>query len=139
LCYASNYVVGVGLGHCTNKKPYVSYYVSHILNDAQMNYIRTKKEFLLVVFAFEKFRPYLIGSHVIVFTNHYVLKHLFSRTDDKPMLLRWMLLLQEFDYQIINRKGSENPVANHLSRIVCDRSTKTPISKCFPDDHLFVV
>jgi len=73
---ASNYAVGVVLGQMIDKKPHVIYYVSHILNKTQVNYTMTKKEFLTVAFRFEKFRPYLIGSHAIVFTNHAALKQL---------------------------------------------------------------
>jgi len=87
----------------------VIYYASHILTKAQMNYIVTEKEFLTVVFAFEKFRPYLISSHVTIFTDHTALKHLLLKKDVKPRLVRWMLLLQEFHCEIRDRKGSEKP------------------------------
>jgi len=69
------------------------YYASHTLNDAQVNYTVIKKEFLAVTFAFGKFIPYLIGSHVIVFTNQAALKHLVSKKDAKLRLVRRMLLL----------------------------------------------
>jgi len=92
--------------------------VSHTLNDAQLNYLVTEKEFLAVIFALEKFRAYLIGSHVIVYTDHSALKHLLSKKDAKPRLVRWILLVQEFDCEFRDKKGSENLVAAHLSRII---------------------
>ena len=58
-----------------------------------MNYIVTEKEFLAMTFAFEKFRPYLIGSYVIVFIDYAALKHLLLKREAKPRLVRWMLLL----------------------------------------------
>jgi len=70
---------------------------------------------LVVVFGFKKFQPYLIGSHVIVHTDYEAIKHLFSKKDVKPRLLRWILLLKDFDCEIQDRKGSENLVADHLS------------------------
>jgi len=62
-----------------------------------VNYIITENEFLAVVFGFKKFRPYLVGSHVIVFTNHATLKHLVENKDAKPRLIGWIILLKEFD------------------------------------------
>ena len=93
MCNASDSAIEVVLGQHINKKPHVIYYVSHSLNDAQLNYTVTKKEFLAVIFGFEKFRSYLIGSHVIVYNDHYPLKHLFSKKDAKPRLVRWILIL----------------------------------------------
>nr|GEX59262.1 retrovirus-related Pol polyprotein from transposon 17.6 [Tanacetum cinerariifolium] len=72
---------------------------------------------LAVVDAFEKFRPYLVLSKSIVYTNHLALKYLLSKQDAKPRLLRWVLLLQEFDITIRDKKGSENLTAYHLSRL----------------------
>nr|GFB04916.1 reverse transcriptase domain-containing protein [Tanacetum cinerariifolium] len=72
---------------------------------------------LVVVYAFEKFRPYLVLSKSIVYTNHSTLKYLLSKQDAKPRLLRWVLLLQEFDITIRDKKGSENLAADHLSRL----------------------
>ena len=97
MCDASDYVVGVVLGQRVDKKPHVIYYTSHALNDAQLNYTVTEKEFLAVIFALKKFRAYLIGSHVIVYTDHSALKHLPSKKDAKPRLVWWILLVQEFD------------------------------------------
>jgi len=99
----------------------------------------TEKEFLAVVVGFEKFRPYLIRSHVIVHTKHDALKHLSCKKNAKPRLLRWILLLQEFDVRFEIKKGFENLVANHLFRIILQKKNKSTISECFPDGQLFIV
>jgi len=106
------------------------------MNEAQVNYIVTKKEFLLVVFGFEEFRPNLIGSHVIIFTNHVALKCLVEKKDAKPRLITGIMLLKELHYEIKDRKGFENPVVDHLSRIVIEDAKETPIVECFPDEQL---
>jgi len=70
-----------------------------------------------VVYAFDKFRSYLIRSKIVVYTDHAALKYLMSKQDAKPRLIRWILLLQEFDIEIKDGKCSENQVADHLSRL----------------------
>nr|GFA79109.1 reverse transcriptase domain-containing protein [Tanacetum cinerariifolium] len=72
---------------------------------------------LAVVYAFEKFRPYLVLSKSIVYTDHSAFKYFLNKQDAKPRLLRWVLLLQEFDITILDKKGSENLTADHLSRL----------------------
>nr|GEX99385.1 reverse transcriptase domain-containing protein [Tanacetum cinerariifolium] len=74
-------------------------------------------EMLVVVYAFEKFRSYLIMNKCIVHTDHSALKYLFAKKDAKARLLRWVLLLQEFDFAVIDTKGAENLAADHLSRL----------------------
>lgn len=106
----------------------VIYYASRTLNNAQINYSTTEKELLAIVFALDKFRSYLIGSKIIIFTNHSALKYLLPKKDAKPRLIRWILLLQEFDLEIHDKKGVENVVANSLSRpVISDSLEPTPI------------
>nr|GFB48232.1 reverse transcriptase domain-containing protein [Tanacetum cinerariifolium] len=87
------------------------------MNQAKTNYTTTEKEMLEVVYAFEKFRSYLITNKSIVYTDHSALKYLFAKKDAKARLLRWILLLQEFDFKVIDTKGAENYAADHLSRL----------------------
>ncbi|CAN6679972.1 unnamed protein product [Malus baccata var. baccata] len=138
MCDASDYALGAVLGQRKNKQPHVIYYASRTLNDAQLNYSTTEKELLAVVFALDKFRSYLIGTKVIVFTDHAALKYLFTKKEAKPRLIRWMLLLQEFDIEIRDKKGCENVVADHLSRLVREEED-LPISETFPDEQLLSV
>ncbi|CAN6679378.1 unnamed protein product [Malus baccata var. baccata] len=115
MCDASDYAIGAVLGQRKNKQPHVIYYASKTLHDAQLNYSTTEKELLAVVFALDKFRSYLLGTKVIIFTDHAALKYLLTKKEAKPRLIRWMLLLQEFDIEIRDKKGVENVVDDHLS------------------------
>nr|GFB23237.1 reverse transcriptase domain-containing protein [Tanacetum cinerariifolium] len=87
------------------------------MNQAEANYTTTEKEMLAVVYAFENFRSYLIMNKSIVYTDHSALKYLFAKKDVKACLLRWILLLQEFDFKVIDTRGAENYAADHLSRL----------------------
>ncbi|BAB02630.1 retroelement pol polyprotein-like [Arabidopsis thaliana] len=137
MCDASDYVVGAVLGQKIDKKLHVIYYASRTLDDAQGRYATTEKELLAVVFAFEKFRSYLVGSKVTVYTDHAALRHLYAKKDTKPRLLRWILLLQEFDMEIVDKKGIENGAADHLLRMRIEEPL--PIDDSMPEEQLMVV
>ncbi|GJX96204.1 reverse transcriptase domain-containing protein [Tanacetum coccineum] len=87
------------------------------MSEAQAHYTTTKKELLAVVYAFDKFRSYLVLSKSIVYTDHSAIKYLFAKKDAKARLMRWILLLQEFDVEIRDKKRAENLAADHLSRL----------------------
>ena len=103
------------------------------MNDAQLNYVTTKKELLAIVFAFDKFRPYFIGNKVIVHNDHSAIKYLMTKKDAKSRLIRWVLLLQEFDLEIKDKKRIENLVANHLSRLEGPRN-EVQVNDDFPEE-----
>ncbi|XP_048611651.1 uncharacterized protein LOC125585956 [Brassica napus] len=137
MCDASDYAVGAVLGQKKDGKTHVIYYASQTLNDAQMRYATTEKEMLAIVFAFEKFRSYLVGSKVIVYTDHAALRHLLAKKDAKPRLLRWILLLQEFDMEIKDKPGVENGVADHLSRLRVESGI--PIDEGLPEEQIMAI
>nr|GFB20305.1 reverse transcriptase domain-containing protein [Tanacetum cinerariifolium] len=117
MCDASDFAVGAVLGQRIEKHFRRIHYASKTMNHAETNYTTTEKEMLAVVYAFEKFRSYLIMNKSIVYTDHSTLKYLFAKKDAKARLLRWILLLQEFDFKVIDTRGAENYAADHLSRL----------------------
>ena len=81
---------------------------------------------------------HISNTKVIVYSDHAALKYLLTKKEAKPRLIRWMLLLQEFDIEIKDKKGSENVVADHLSRLVHDEEF-LPIPETFPYEHLLSI
>ena len=138
MCDASDYAIGAVLGQKREIFFQVIYYARRTLNDAQLNYATTEKELLAIVFAFDKFRPYLIGNKVVVHTDHSAIKYLMTKKDAKPRLIRWVLLLQEFDVEIKDKKGTENLVADHLSRLAGAKDD-VPVNDEFPDEKLLAI
>jgi len=104
MCDASDYVVGAILGQTKDKKHHAIAYASKTPIGAQLNYATTEKELLAVVFAIDKFRSYLVGAKVIVYIDHSTLKYLLTKKGAKPCLKRWILLLQEFDLELKDKK-----------------------------------
>ncbi|KAJ4756908.1 Retroelement pol polyprotein-like [Rhynchospora pubera] len=141
MCDASDFAIGAVLGQKKDKKSVAIYYASKVLDPAQANYTTTEKELLAIVFALDKFRPYLVGSKVIVYTDHAAIRYLLSKKDAKPRLIRWVLLLQEFDLEIRDKKGTENSVADHLSRLHWEegQDAKLPIDDSFPHEKLMKI
>jgi len=128
MCDAFNYALEVVLAQKIEQQPRVICYASQTLDVAQANYTTTEKELLAVVFALEKFRSYMLGSLVVVFTDHATLK-----------LIRWMLWLQEFDLEIRDRSGAQNLVVDHLSRIKRSTDDASSIWDNFPDESLLTL
>jgi hypothetical protein len=125
------------LGQTKDKKHHVIAYDSKTLTGPHLNDATTEKELLAVVFAIDKFRSYLVGTKMIVYTDHAALKYLLTKKDAKPRLIRWILLLQEFELEIKDKKGVENSVANHLSRMQFENSQELPINDSPQDDMLY--
>ena len=98
MCDASGVTLGVLLGQIRYKILHPIYYASKALNEAQKNYTVTEQELLAVVFAFEKFFSYLLSNSVIFHNDHSALRYFMAIKDVKPMLIHWVLLLQEFDF-----------------------------------------
>ncbi|GJS41567.1 reverse transcriptase domain-containing protein [Tanacetum coccineum] len=135
-------VKGAVLGQRKTKHFQPIHYASKTMTDAQAHYTTTEKELLAVVYAFEKFRPYLVLSKTIVYTDHSALKYLLAKQDAKPRLLRWILLLQEFDVIIRDKKRAENLAADHLSRLENPHEgdlEKKEINETFPLETLGII
>ncbi|CAA7407941.1 unnamed protein product [Spirodela intermedia] len=139
MCNASNYAVRAILGQIKESKPIVISYASKTISDAQLNYTTTEKELLAIVFSLERFRSYILGAKIIIYTDHAVLKYLLKKKDAKPCLLRWILLLQEFDLEIKDKKGFENVFTDHLSRLSDIRINAAPLQDTFLDEQLMIV
>jgi hypothetical protein len=113
MCDASDYAVGAVLGQSKDKKQWAISCASKTLTGPQLDYATMEKELLAVIFAIKKFRSYLLGAKVIVYRDHAALKYIFMKKEAKPCLIQWILLLQEFDMEIRDKKGLENSVADH--------------------------
>jgi len=139
MCDASDYAVRAVLGQTKDKKHHAIAYASKTLTGAQLNFATTEKELLAVVFAIDKFRSYLVGAKIVVYTDHAALKYFLTKKDAKPCLIRWTLLLQEFDLKIKDKKGVENSVADHLSCMHCTNTQELPINDFLRDNMLMKV
>ncbi|RDX68938.1 Retrovirus-related Pol polyprotein from transposon 17.6, partial [Mucuna pruriens] len=110
MCDASNSALGAVLGQRVGigKPTHVIAYASRTMDLAHLNYTTIEKELLAIVFALDKFRSYLVGSKIVMFSDQAALRFLLKKPDAKPTLIWWMLLLQEFNIKIRDKKGVEN-------------------------------
>ncbi|RDX84547.1 Retrovirus-related Pol polyprotein, partial [Mucuna pruriens] len=143
MCDTSNSALGAVLGQRTGvgQPMHVIAYASRTMDSAQQNYTTIEKELLAIVFALDKFFSYFLGSKIIVFFDHVALRYLLKKPDAKPRLIRWMLLLQEFNIEIRDKKGAKNSVADHLSRIEresnqCLSEMNSQMSNFYTSKHL---
>nr|GEY79324.1 transposon Ty3-I Gag-Pol polyprotein [Tanacetum cinerariifolium] len=142
MCDVSDFAIGAVLEQQKTKHFQPIHYASKTMTDAQAHYTTTEKELLVVVYAFEKFRPYLVLSKGIVYTDQSALKYLFNKQDAKPRLLRRVLPLQEFYITVCDKKGAENLAADHLSRLENPHQSvldKKEINETFPLETLNMV
>ena len=139
MCDASDFAMGAVLGQRKDKIFRAIYYASRTSNEAQENYSTTENEMLAIVFSCEKFRPYILGSHIIVHTDHVAIKYLMLKKEAKPRLIRWVLLLQEFDLEIKDKRGCDNVIVDHLSRVERNKAEEEEVglTENFPDEQLF--
>ena len=139
MCDASDYEMGVVLGQKDEKVFKAIYYANKTFNEAQENYFTTEKEMLAIVFACEKFRSYIFGSHVIIHTDDATIKYLMAKKEAKSRLIRWVLLLQEFYLEIKDIKGCDNVIDDHFSRVEKPtvQEEEREIAENFLDEQLF--
>ncbi|GJY07166.1 reverse transcriptase domain-containing protein [Tanacetum coccineum] len=119
MCDASDYAIGAVLGQRIEKHFRPIHYASKTMTEAESNYTTTEKEMLAVVYAFEKFRSYLIMNKSIVYTDHSPpFKYLFHKKDARTRIgIPVPVSSQEFCFKVIDTKGAENYAVDHLSRL----------------------
>jgi hypothetical protein len=134
---ASDTAIGAVLGQEEDHLPYAIYFISKNMSPAELNYTVTEKEFLVVIYAINKFRHYITRYSTFVHTDHSTIKYLMNKPITNARVTRWLLLLQEFYITIVDRPGKENVVADFLSRLTVNDDN--PVDDSFPDEYLFAV
>ena len=136
---ALNKAIGAALGQVEEKLPYAIYFVSKNLSKGELNYTVTEKELLAVVHFLNKFRHYIIGYQTFVHTDHAAIKYLMNKLDVNARIIRWLLLLQQFDLTIVDKPGKENIVADFLARLDMLAGEEGMVDDHMPDEHLFAI
>eukprot|EP00253_Pinus_taeda_P003316 PITA_03316 len=130
---------GQALGQVEEKLPYAIYFVSKNLSKVEMNYTVTEKEFLAVVHSLNKFQHYITSYQTFEDTDHAAIRYLMNKPDVNARIIRWLLLLQQFDLTIIDKPGKENIVADFLSRLDLPAAEEETVDDQMPDEHLFAI
>eukprot|EP00253_Pinus_taeda_P010834 PITA_10834 len=136
---ASNKAVGAALGKVEYQLPYAIYFVSKNVSKAEMNYTVTEKDFLVVVHSLNKLRHYITGYQTFVHTDHAAIRYLMNKLDVNARIIRWLLLLQQFDLTIVDKPGKENFVVDFLSRVNLTTGEEETVDDWMPDEHLFSI
>eukprot|EP00253_Pinus_taeda_P022334 PITA_22334 len=136
---ASNKAIGAYLGQVEEKLPYAIYFFNKNLSKAKMNYTVTEKEFLAIVHSLNKFRHYITGYQTFLHTHHAVIRYLMNKLDVNARIIRWLLLLQQFDLTIVDKPGKENVVVDFLSRLDFLTGEEGIMDDQMPDEHLFAI
>jgi RNase H-like domain found in reverse transcriptase len=121
-----------------NKKERFIYYASRQMSPTEKNYTTTNKECLPIIYACKKFRHYLLGYDVVFHTDHDAIKYLVNKTDLSGRIARWVMLLQEFQYQIKVKPDVGNKNVDYLSRLE-EGIVNQSLTADFPDEHLFAI
>ena len=136
---ASHKAIGTTLGQEEEKFPYAIYFINKNLSKAELNYTVTEKELLAVVHSLNKFRHYITYYQTFVHTDHVAIKYLMNKPDVNARIIRWFLLLQQFDLTIVDKSGKENFVAEFLSKMNLPTGEEGMVDDQLPNENLCVI
>jgi hypothetical protein len=137
--YAFGFCIGIILWQYGEEKEELPiYYASRQINLDEKNYTMTESKCLPIIYACKKFRNYLLGHDVVFHTDHDAIKHLVNKANLSKMIARWVMLLQEFQYQIVMKPGIRNKNVDYLSRLEEDEVSQS-IKADFPNENLFSI
>ena len=135
---ASNKVIETMLGKVEEKMSYAIYFVSKNLSKAELNYTMTEKELLVVVHSLNKFKHYITSYQTFVHTDQAKIRYLMNKLDVNSRIIRWLLLLQQFDLTIFDKPSKENIVTDFLSRLDLLASEEGMVDDQMLDEHLLL-
>eukprot|EP00253_Pinus_taeda_P004027 PITA_04027 len=136
---ASNKAIGTSLGQIDENLPYSIYFIRKNLSKVELCHTVTKKELLVVVHYLKEFRHHITGYQTFVHIDHVAIRYLMNKTYVNSRIIRWFLLLQQFDLTIMNKSGKENVVVDFLSRVNFPAGEEIMVDDQMPDEHLFAI